>query len=1267
MKQNIKEYIKRLHKKGVNHIDRRKLVITLSSVLALIPVVLILIYMTHNARSSGSDPGPYMDTANVSTYQGSNAVYALLRVGNTEYLGGAFGLEALDTTTGQKMNWDSGLSATNIGTFSTTNQEQLPQALEFQTTVTATIGGTTYVYVLGGYNSSGNIYRSTVYKATIDTSGNIGTFDTTNQAQLPQNLYNHSSATATIGGTTYIYVLGGYNGSTGSQSTVYKATIDTSGNIGDFSTSGQGQLPQALLQHAAVTLTIGGTTYVYVLGGNTQSTVYKATIDSNGNIGTFDTTNQGQLPIVIRQHASFVTTIGGTGYIYVLGGWSNSTGQSKVYKATIDASGNVGAFSTTSQGQLPQVLGSFSTVTSTIGVTNYVYVLGGVNGGYVVQSTVYKATIDASGNVGSFSTTNQGQLPQALVFHTSFAAEISGTNYIYTLGGHNGGGQSTVYKAQISSGSTPTVYSLAYQNNTLYAGTNNGLLAYDTSGGTGNLISDFADNNHTYQQVWEGEGEVEIPGPVYSLAIEGNTLYAGGYFTSIGGSPHNNLAAYDITSPPGNLSDVNLDVDYSYNTSSVYALATGSGKLYVGGNFSMIQGNNQPVLAAINTTGPELPQLPQSLYGNTTVTSTIGGTSYVYVLGGTNVNGGYVNQSTVYKATIDSNGDMGTFDTTNQSQFPQTLYGHATVTATIGGTNYIYVLGKAYQSTVYKATIDSSGNIGTFSTTNQGQLPQWLIKPPTTVTSTIDGTTYIYVLGGEGYNYGEVSVSTVYKATIDSNGDIGALSTTNQGQLPQGLNSHTTVNATMGGANYIYVLGGEDNYVAQSTVYKATIDSNGDIGTFDTTNQGQLPQDLRTQTTIISTIDGTNYIYVFGGENDGYANQSTVYKATIDTNGNIGAFNTTNQGQIPEPLSGHTTVTSDVNGSNYVYVLGGSVLDSIYKVSVDSNGNVGPFTIGKFTLDGSFMPTVGGEFPDVTALKFYNNKVYAGGKFTTINGNTHFVNLASLDPTTGAPNSWTPVTNDPVFALTTIGNYLYVGEADNFWGSGLGGGAQNFNLNTGNLADWTPSDTQPVYAMDAGDSALYVGLDKINNIGFNTKSDNQSAILPFHFPVAQAAGKLLADIGGLTGSIYLAEFDLASPTDTPTPTPTGTLTPTPTPTGTLTPTPTPTGTLTPTPTDTPTPTGTLTPTPTGTLTPTPTPTGTLTPTPTPTGTLTPTPTPTLTSTPTPSATLTPTNTLTPTTTPNAAQKLVTGNPNLLTAGAIGIMLTVIGGILMLTL
>ena len=1167
MKQNIKEYIKRLFKIGINRIDHRELVITLTSVLALIPVVLVLTYMAHHAASSGSDPGPYIDTANVSTYQGSNAVYSLLRVGNIEYLGGAFGLEALDTTTGQKMNWTTGLNE-NVGAFDTTGQGQLPQALLYYTTVTSTIGGTTYIYVLGGGDNSSA--KSTVYKATIDGNGDIGTFDTTNQGQLPQVLAMPTTVTSTIGGTNYIYVLGGNS------------------------------------------------------GGNVQSTVYKATIDASGDIGSFDTTSQGQLPQTLLYYTTVTSTIGGTNYIYVLGGADNSGVQSAVYKATIDSNGNIGTFDTTSQGQLPQDLFANTTVTATIGGTNYIYVLGGTPDMSTFESTVYKATIDSNGDIGSFSTTSQGQLPQALALSTTVTSTIAGTTYIYVLGGQNNSfvNQSTVYKAQIVD-SGPTVYSLAYQNNTLYAGTNNGLLAFDTSGGTGSLISNFN------PQYLNGSD----PGTVYALAIKGNNLYVGGRFTSIDGNPHANLATYDITSPPGSLSGWKADTD-----GSVYALATGSGKLYAGGNFNSISGENgtQPILGTFSTTNQG--QLPQDFVSPTTVTATIGGTTYIYVLGG--YNGSYAVQSTVYKATIDASGNIGTFSTTNQGQLPQILSTHTTVTAAIGGTTYIYVLGGnisgSIVSTIYKATIDGSGDIGTFDTTNQGQLPQTLWMH-TTVTSTIDGTTYVYVLGGYTDSY--QTQSTIYKATIDSNGNIGTFDTTNQGQLPQPLSNHTTVTATIDGTTYVYVLGGSE----LSTVYKATIDGSGDIGTFDTTNQGQLPQELDSHTTVTTAVGGTSYIYVLGG-GIGYYSQSTVYKATIDGSGDIGTFSTTGQSQLPQGLVYHTTVTTTMGGTNYVYVLGGwGPTSTVYKAKIQlgtSQPVLAAIDSDTGSVDTSFVPSFNtGEYPNITALKFYNNKLYAGGSFTTINGNTSFDNLASLDPTTGAPNSFTPVTDSRVFALTVKDNYLYVGEASDFQGSANSGSAQNFNLNTGNLANWTPSDTQPVYAMDAGDNALYVGLDTVHGIGFNTKSDNRSAFLPFHLPVAQAAGKLLADIGGITGDIFFAEFDLASPSPTPTNTPTPTLTPTPTntPTGTL--TPTPTGTLTPTPTDTPTPTGTLTPT------------------------------PILTSTPTPSATLTPTNTLTPTATIGLKPgvSLVTGNPNLLTAGAIGIMLTVIGGILMLML
>ena len=161
----------------------------------------------------------------------------------------------------------------------------------------------------------------------------------------------HGVITTSVGGTQYIYALG--NATT---STVYKATIDTSGNIGTFSTTSQGQLGQAAYALWTTNLTISGTQYVYVTGGKNASeysSVYKATIDSSGNIGAFATTSQAQLPAILAFHSGAATSIGGTNYIYILGGQSSGTNVSTLYKATVDSSGNIGAFSTTSQGQLP--------------------------------------------------------------------------------------------------------------------------------------------------------------------------------------------------------------------------------------------------------------------------------------------------------------------------------------------------------------------------------------------------------------------------------------------------------------------------------------------------------------------------------------------------------------------------------------------------------------------------------------------------------------------------------------------------------------------------------------------------------------------------------------------------------------------------------------------------------------------------------------------------------------------------------------------------
>ena len=316
--------------------------------------------------------------------------------------------------------------------------------------------------------------------------------------------------------------------------------------------------------------------------------------------------------------------------------------------------------------------------------------------------------------------------------------------------------------------------------------------------------------------------------------------------------------------------------------------------------------------------------------------------------------GNHASPKSIIQQTLPAlTGELGTFSTTGQGQLPKPLYEHTTVTATTGTTTYIYVLGGFTQTSqtnqtftdVYKATIDSSGNIGSFSSLNQGQLPKAL-RLHTTVTVNTGGTNYIYVLGGRDI-YGRSS--EVYKATINSSGDIGAFSTTNQGQLPQPLNAHATVIANIGGINYIYVLGG-NNGVPQTTVYKATIDVTGDIGPFSTSGQGQLPHNLMSHSTAVMNIGGRNYIYVLGGvgtnSTDGSLYESTaVYKAAIDSSGNIGAFSTVNQGQLPQIQNWHSIASLNDSGNNFIYILGGYPnKDETYRTIVDTSGNAGIFS-----------------------------------------------------------------------------------------------------------------------------------------------------------------------------------------------------------------------------------------------------------------------------------------------------------------------------------
>jgi hypothetical protein len=137
------------------------------------------------------------------------------------------------------------------------------------------------------------------------------------------------------------------------------------------------------------------------------------------------------------------------------------------------------------------------------------------------------------------------------------------------------------------SGSNPFVSALAVSGNTLYAG------GYFTTAG-GVAAANVAQwNGSTWSVLGSGigGGYGGVFPPVLALAVSGNTLYAGGNFTSVGGVAANFIAQWNGSSWSALGSGMN---------SNVLALAVLGTNLYAGGTFTTAGGVPANVIAEWN-------------------------------------------------------------------------------------------------------------------------------------------------------------------------------------------------------------------------------------------------------------------------------------------------------------------------------------------------------------------------------------------------------------------------------------------------------------------------------------------------------------------------------------------------------------------------------------------------------------------------------------------------------------------------------------------
>ena len=229
---------------------------------------------------------------------------------------------------------------------------------------------------------------------------------------------------------------------------------------------------------------------------------------------------------------------------------------------------------------------------------------------------------------------------------------------------------------------------------------------------------------------------------------------------------------------------------------------------------------------------------------------------------------------------------------------------------------------------------------------------------------------YVFVTGGAAND--SVPRSDVNVATIQSDGSLGAWTALTG--LPAGRAFHRSVAATpfnskVQGSGYLYVLGGIETRGGDpvTTIYRATLADDGTIGAWSAV--GDLPAPLHS----FGAVLFRSAIYIAGGATTGNAPVASVYRATIDTLGQLSAWDSL--ASLPSPTAyqgfnqfggylysvGGDTAAVDPNNGNYV--TNGTKLSQVLYSKI----NLRTGMIGAWTVNGSAMTKVRSKHSSLVA------------------------------------------------------------------------------------------------------------------------------------------------------------------------------------------------------------------------------------------------------------------------------------------------------------
>ena len=210
-----------------------------------------------------------------------------------------------------------------------------------------------YLYLIGG-QAPGASGLNTVYYAKIDNSNNIVAVTGSSWVLSDNHKAVASEFASAFGYNGYIYVVGGYNSSSGALDTVEFAKINVSdGSIGSFTTSSS-----TIDARWGMGLPVSGS-FAYVMGGCSAGTPPAGCSSIEGGVQSFtiynnDSGSPSGYTTSAHTYATNPNRIGASatvanGYLYVAGGCTSTTdcttAVNTVSYAAIDENGALGTWS----------------------------------------------------------------------------------------------------------------------------------------------------------------------------------------------------------------------------------------------------------------------------------------------------------------------------------------------------------------------------------------------------------------------------------------------------------------------------------------------------------------------------------------------------------------------------------------------------------------------------------------------------------------------------------------------------------------------------------------------------------------------------------------------------------------------------------------------------------------------------------------------------------------------------------------------------------